>query len=51
MGGYCYVDGIGILSPTLSGLKEMLKFCEDCVLKHTIILMSQKVNFFISHQT
>ena len=24
MGVYCYADGIGLLSPTLSGLKEML---------------------------
>ena len=25
MGVYCYADDIGLLSPTLSGLKEMLK--------------------------
>ena len=39
MGVYCYADDIGLLSPTLSGLKEMLKLCEDYALKHTIILM------------
>ena len=39
MGVYCYADDIGLLSPTLSGLKEMLKLCEDYALKHKIILM------------
>ena len=51
MGVYCYADDIGLLSPTLSGLKEMLKLCEDYALKHKILLMPLKVNFFISHQT
>ena len=37
MGVYCYADDIGLLSPTLSGLKEMLKLCEDYALKHKII--------------
>ena len=39
---YCYADDIGLLSPTLSGLKEMLKLCEDYALKHTIILYASK---------
>ena len=51
MGVYCYADDIGLLSPTLFGLKEMLKLCEDYALKHKIILMPLKVNFLISHQT
>ena len=51
MGVYCYADDIGLLSPTLSGLNEMLKLCENYALKHKIILMPLKVNFFISHQT
>ena len=50
MGVYCYADDIGLLSPTLSGLKEMLKVCEDYALKHKIICNALKVNFFISHQ-
>ena len=37
MGVYCYADDIGLLSPTLCGLKEMLKLCEDYALKHYII--------------
>ena len=48
---YCYADDIDLLSPTLSGLKEMLKFFEDYALKHKVFLMPLKVNFFISHQT
>ena len=48
---YCYADDIGLLSPTLSGLKEMSKLCEDYALKHTLFLMPLKVNFFISQQT
>ena len=45
MGVYCYADDIGLLSPTLSGLKEMLQLCEDYALKHKMPL---KVNCFIS---
>ena len=48
---YCYTDGIGLLSPTLSGLKEMLKLCEDYALRHKIILMPLKVNFFFPSNT
>ena len=29
----------------------MLKLCEDYALKHKIIIMPLKVNFFIFHQT
>ena len=42
MGVYCYADDIGLLSPTLSGLKEMLKLCEDYALKHKIIFNASK---------
>ena len=47
---YCYAGDIDLLSPTLSGLKELLNLCEDYALKHKIIVMPLKVNFFISHQ-
>ena len=39
---YCYEYGINLLSPTLSGLKEMLKLCEDYALKHKIIFDTSK---------
>ena len=42
MGVSCYADDIGLLSPTLSGLKEMLKLCEDYALKHKIIFNASK---------
>ena len=42
MGVYCYADAIGLLSPTLSGLKEILKLCEDYALKHNIIFNASK---------
>ena len=42
MGVYYYADDIGLLSPTLSGLKEMLKLCEDYALKHNIIFNTSK---------
>ena len=42
MGVYCYADDIGLLSPTLSGLKEILKLCEDYALKHAIIFNASK---------
>ena len=42
MGVYCYADDIGLLSQTLSGLKEMLKLCEDYALKHKIIFNASK---------
>ena len=35
MGVYCY-------APTLYGLKEMLKLCEDYALKNTIIFIASK---------
>ena len=39
---YCFADDIGLLSPTLSGLKEMLKLCENNALKHKIIFNASK---------
>ena len=42
LGAYCYADDIDLLSPTLSGLKEMLKLCEDYALKYKIIFNASK---------
>ena len=48
---YCYADDIGLLSPTLTGLKEMLKLCEDYALKHKIIFNASKSQllYFLSN--
>ena len=37
MGVYCYADNISLLSPNFTGLKEMLKICEDFADDHDII--------------
>ena len=29
MGVYCYADNLSLLSPTYTGLQEMLKICEQ----------------------
>ena len=42
MAVYCYADDICLLSPTLSGLKELLKLYEDYALQHKIIFNASK---------
>ena len=37
MGVYCYADDISLLSPSITGLREMLKICELYAEKHDII--------------
>ena len=44
MGVYCYADDISLLSPTFTGLKEMLKIYEDFADDHDIIF-NLKVNY------
>ena len=45
MGVYCYADDIVLLFPTVSGLKEILKLCEDYALKHKLIFNASKSQF------
>ena len=42
MGIYCYADNISLLSPTFTGLKEMLQICEDFAYDHDIIFNTSK---------
>ena len=42
MGVYCYADDISLLSPTFTGLKEMLKIYEDFADDHDIIFSTSK---------
>ena len=42
MGMYCYAGDISLLSPTFTGLKEMLKICEDFADDHYIIFNASK---------
>ena len=36
MGVFCYVDDLSLLCP-FTGIKEMLKTCEDYAMKHNIL--------------
>ena len=45
MGVYCYADDISLLSPTFTGLKEMLKICADFADDHDIIFNASKSQF------
>ena len=45
MGVNCYVEYVGLLSLDLSGLKKILKLCEDYALKHKIIFNASKTLF------
>ena len=38
MGTFCYADDISLLSPTVSGLQDMLKICERYADKYKIHL-------------
>ena len=36
MGVFCYADDLSLLYPSFTGIKEMLKICEDYAMKHFI---------------
>ena len=42
MGVYCYADDLSLLSPTFTGLQEMLKICELYANNYDIILNAKK---------
>ena len=42
MGAFCYADDISLLSPTVSGLQDMLKICERYVDKYKIHFNASK---------
>ena len=37
MGVYCYADDLSLLSPSFTGLKDMLRLCELYAIDHNII--------------
>ena len=37
LGLFCYADDLCLLCPSFTGIKEMLKTCEDYAMKHTIL--------------
>ena len=43
MGVFCYADDLSLLCPSFTGIKEMLKTCEDYAMKHNILFNVKKV--------
>ena len=42
IGVFCYADDLGLLCPSFTGIKEMLKTCEDYAMKHNILFNAKK---------
>ena len=42
MGVFCYADDLSLLCPSFTGIKEILKTCEDYAMKHNILLNAKK---------
>ena len=42
MGVYSYADDLSLLSPSFTGLQEMLRLCELYAIDHTIIFNAKK---------
>ena len=42
MGVFCYTDDLSLLCPSFTGIKEMLKTCEDYAMKHNILFNAKK---------
>ena len=48
MGVFYYADDLSLLCPSFTGIKEMLKNCEDYAMKHNILFNVKKVkNLFM----
>ena len=43
MGVFCYADDLSLLCPSFTGIKEMLKTCEDYAMKHNILFNAKKI--------
>ena len=42
MGVFCYADDLSLLCPSYTGIKEILKNCEDYAMKHNILFNTKK---------
>ena len=42
MGVFCYADDLSLLCPSFTGIKEMLKTCENYAMKHNILFNAKK---------
>ena len=43
MGVFCYADDLSLLCPSFTGIKEMLKTCEDYAIKYNILFNAKKI--------
>ena len=43
IGVFCHADDLSVLCPSFTGIKEMLKTCEDYAMKHNILFNAKKV--------
>ena len=43
MGVYCYADDLSLLSPSLTGLQDMLRLCDLYAIHHNIIFNDKKM--------
>ena len=46
MGVFCYADDLSLLCPSFTGIKEMLKTCENYAMKHFIQCQTKSNAFF-----
>ena len=44
---FCYADDISLLSPTITGLQDMLIYVNVLLINIKIISMSVKVNYYV----
>ena len=49
MGVYCYADDLSLLSPSFTGLQEMLRLCELYAIDHNIIFNAKKESIIVFH--
>ena len=49
MGALSYADDITLIAPSIGGLNEMLKLCDNYVTVHNVMFNSKKT-VFITHQ-
>ena len=47
MGVYCYADDLSLLSPSFTGLQEMLRLCELYAIDHNIIFNAKKESVIV----
>ena len=47
VGAFGYADNIILLCPSLQGMREMLKICEEYAATHSILFNGKKSKYFV----